>query len=298
MSGQIDQLSRSTFRSAAGDVAWQKQLRDRYADEGAPPVPHLDIKKAIVRPVSRRLAEQIILKYEWLGTMAQTGYHYGLFFGSYCAGVCCVAAGGGTGGVNSHMEWHLERNEFATLARGACVHWAPLGSNSKLVSWTCRLLPKDAKAKLLIAYSDTDAGEIGTIYQACNWACVGKGASTTQWLAPNGRIYDQKLPYDMRRREGFKKPRGAYVAALRDAGWTEQKSNPKFRYVCVLDKTDKALIDRVENMRQPYPKRVSADEATKGAPGTNQEREVQILPVRSILNSADATGKTPALVTN
>ena len=91
--------SRSTFREAASDVAWQKQLRDRFESEGVPPVPHLDVKRAVVRPVSRRMAEQIILKYEWLGTMAQTGYHYGIFFGSYCAGVCCVAAGAATGGA-------------------------------------------------------------------------------------------------------------------------------------------------------------------------------------------------------
>ena len=255
MNGQGVAQSRSTFRNAAGDVAWQKQLRDRYEAEGVPPVPHLEVKRAIVRPVSRKLAEQIILKYEWLGAMAQTGYHYGIFYGNYCAGVCCVAAGPATGGVNSHLEWGIERRQLAILARGACVHWAPPGSNSKLVSWTCKLLTKAIGAKLVIAYSDTDAGEIGTIYQACNWTCVGRGASTTQWIAPNGRIYDQKLPYDMRRRDGFTKPRAAYVRSLRQSGWTEQQSNPKYRYVYVLDKSDNALIDRVESMRQPYPKR-------------------------------------------
>ncbi len=248
-------MSRSTFRDAAGGVAWQKQLRDRYEGEGLPPVPHLDVKRTIVRPVSRKLAEQIIYKYEWLGTMAQTGWHYGIFFGSYCAGVCCVAAGGGTGGVNSHMEFRIARHEFAVLARGACVHWAPPSTNSRLVSWTTKLFAKGTNCKILIAYADTDAGEIGTIYQACGWHYIGRGASTMQWLAPNGRIYDQKLAYDMRRRDGFNRSRKDYVKALRDAGWTEQPSNPKHRYVCILDKSDKALVDRVERMRQPYPKR-------------------------------------------
>jgi hypothetical protein len=189
--------------------------------------------------------------------MATTGYHYGLFFGTYCAGVCCFAVGGGTGGVNSHMEWRVKRSEFAILARGANTHWSPKGANSKLVSFSCKQLAKQTGAKIVMAYSDTDAGEIGTIYQACNWVCVGRGASTTQWIAPNGRIYDQKLPYDLRRREGFKKPRQDYVKALRAKGWTEQKSNPKYRYVYILDKSDKALVDRVERMRQPYPKRIT-----------------------------------------
>lgn len=80
-------VSRLTFREARADVAWQKQLRDRYLAEGTPPVPHLDVKRAEVRRVSRKLATQIILKYEWLGAMAQTGYHYGIFYGSACAGI-------------------------------------------------------------------------------------------------------------------------------------------------------------------------------------------------------------------
>lgn len=272
MSGQSAHQSRLTFRDAAGDVAWQKQLRDKYLAEGVPPVPHLDIKRAQVRRVSRRLAEQVILKYEWLGTMAMTGIHYGLFFGQYCAGVCCVAAGGGTGGVNSHKLFGVQHDELATLARGACVHWSPPGANSKLVSWTCKLLSKETKLKVIIAYSDTDAGEIGTIYQACNWVCIGRGSSTIQWVAPNGRIYDQKLAYDLNRKNGFKHKRSDYTKALRDTGWKEQASNPKYRYVYVLDKSDKSLIDRVEHMRQPYPKRNHADEATKGATSDQLEK--------------------------
>lgn len=255
MNGQDAQLSRSTFRNAAGDVAWQKQLRDRYVDDGAPPV-DLNIKRAIIRPVSRKLAEQIILKYEWLGTMgAGSNYFYGIFFESYCAGVVCFGVGSGGANVNAHMEFRIRRDELAYLARGANVHWSPKGANSKLVSWACRLLPKRTNAKLAIAYSDTDAGEIGTIYQACNWVCIGKGSSTTQWIAPNGRIYDQKHPSNLRAREGNKFPRSLYTNRLRADGWKEQKSNPKYRYVCVIDKSDKALIDRIEHMRQPYPKR-------------------------------------------
>lgn len=260
-------MSRLTFRDKTPDVCWQKQLRDQHLVEGVPPVPHLDLKRAEVRRVSRHLAQQIIYKYEWLGTMAQTGYHYGVFFGSYCAGVCCVAAGAATGGVNTHLAFSVKREHLCALARGACVHWAPVGSNSKLVAWTCKLLAKDTGAKIVIAYSDTDAGEVGTIYQACNWAYIGVGDSTTQFVAPNGRIYDQKIIYDTRRRNGTLKTvawtqqRDAFLSA----GWHEQLSNPKHRYVYILDRSDKALIDRVERMRQPYPKRAtSADSGTPG----------------------------------
>ncbi len=262
--------SRLTFRDKAGTVCWQKQLRDKYLDEGAPSV-DLSLKNAIVRRVSRKLAEQVIFKYEWLGTMAQTGYHYGIFFGSYCAGVCCYASGGGTGGVAAHELFKVERGEFGVLARGACVHWGPPGANSKLVSFSSKLFGKDSGCKVAIAYSDSDAGEIGTIYQACNWIYIGRGASTRQWVALNGRIYDQKLAYDLKRRKGG--TRADWANALRLAGWTEQASNPKHRYVYILDKKDKALIDRVERMRQPYPKRDNVRLASGSTLATSQGRQ-------------------------
>lgn len=252
-------MSRLTFRDAQHDVAWQRQLRDRYISEGVPDVSHLDISKAIIRPVSRKIAEQIILKYEWLGTMVRSKWHYGIFFGMHCAGVCCVGTHL-TGGINSAKEFHLEQSQLALLARGANVHWSPQGANSKLVSWTCKLLAKDTPCKLVIAYSDTDAGEIGTIYQACNWVYIGRGQnSVKQLVAPNGHIYDQKVVWQTRYKHNqldtitWSQQRDA----LLDAGWREQEINPKHRYVWVLDKKDKALVELVESKRQPYPKRAN-----------------------------------------
>jgi hypothetical protein len=244
--------SRLTFRDKCPTVCWQKQLRDHYASEGAPDV-DLDLKKAIVRPVTRKLAEQIILKYEWLGTMPPVELSYGIFFGQHCAGVCCFGFSAGAN-LNAYKEFRLlDRHELAYLARGANVHWSPPGANSKLISFACRLLANATKARVALAYSDSDAGEIGTIYQASNWVCVGRGSSTRQWVAPTGRIYDQKLPYDLKRKQGGQRKR--YVLALKNAGWKEQPSNPKYRYVYILDKSDKALVARIESMRQPYPKR-------------------------------------------
>lgn len=254
-------MSRLTFRNEAGAVAWQKQLRDHYEAEGVPPVPHLDTGRAMVRPVSRKLAEQIVLKYEWLGTMAPgCNYFYGLFFGMYCAGVCCFSVPYLGANANAHKEFLIDRYELAYLARGANVHWSPPGANSRLVARACKLLSKETGAKLVIAYSDVDAGEIGTIYQACNWVCVGRGSSTMQIVAPNGRIYDQKYISNNAKRQGV--GRAVMRRALISAGWREQASNPKWRYVCILDKSDKKLAALVASKAQPYPKREHANEAT------------------------------------
>lgn len=250
--------ARLTFRDKCPTVCWQKQLRDKFLSLGTPPVETLDLRSAMVRPITRRTAEQVILRYEWLGTLPPSARdHYGIFFGMFCAGVTCVGWGGGGANINAFMEFGLSSQyELAYLMRGACVHWAPPGTNSKLISWTCRLLKSDSPCKAVIAYSDTDAGEIGTVYQASNWACIGRGSATTQYVSPEGRVMDQKLIHDMKRRSGHS--RSDCRSRLLLAGWREQKSNAKFRYVYVLDRADKRLMGKVESMRQPYPKRAGS----------------------------------------
>jgi len=270
--------SRLTFRDKV-DICWQKQLRDNYNNLGVPPVPHLDLSRAVVRRINRKTAESVILKYEWLGTLPFSCTHYyGLFFGIFCAGVTCSSVGVGGANVYAYKEFGLNnQREFAYLQRGANVHWSPTGANSKLVSLTCKMLKKDSGAKIIIAYSDSDAGEIGTIYQACNWAYIGKGSSTNQFVSPEGRIYDQKLASNIAKREGVE--RKDITKYLKKKGWTEQKSNPKGRYVFILDKSDKQLVKLVEDMKRPYPKRERGE--TDSAPHSNAETE-GASPIRSL----------------
>jgi hypothetical protein len=246
---------RATFRPVSTETAWQKQLRDRYLSDRVPPVPTLNVKSARVRPVSRHLATQIILKYEWLGTMATTSEHYGIFFGCYCAGVACIGFYAGAN-VYAGQELGVRQPELAYLARGACVHWAPPGTNSRLVSWAARLLPKTTPAKLLIAYADPDAGEIGTIYQACNWAYIGQTHGPLEWVAPNGRVLNDCYPNDYAKRYGGTGKH--WRQRLRQAGWTQQSPSLKYRYVCLLDTTDRVLEARIDSLRQPYPKRATS----------------------------------------
>ncbi len=250
---------RLTFRKTCDLLAYQKQLRDRYIKEGCPlNESDLNLKNAIVKKVNRKMAESIILKYEWLGTLPMVTHFYGIFFKNYCAGVCCIGVGTGGANINAYKEFNLNNQfELAYLARGANVHWSPIGANSKLVSLACRLLALETNVKIVIAYSDTDAGEIGTIYQACNWTCIGRGSSTMQWIDPrNGRVYDQKHPSNLKNKHGG--TRAYWVKRLRKEGWKEQKSNPKIRYVCVLDKKDQNLNKIVISKKTQYPKRPTA----------------------------------------
>lgn len=273
---------RATFRPKKGDVAWQKELRDRHLDEGDPfggAIPPVASSK--VRPISYRMAEQVILKYEWLGTMAKSQYHFGLFYGLHLAGVTCCGLGG-TAGNNVHRPFGIEREDMLTLARGACVHWAPPGSNSRLVNWTVKMLAREKRGKVMIAYADTDAGEIGTIYQACNWVYIGRGGWVPQYVAPNGRVYDCRIISDLAMKSGVSwvQQRDAMVRK----GWVEQRSNPKHRYCVLLDKKDRMLSERVEKMRQPYPKR-AAEALPVERLATSEEEGVRLPPSGSLISA-------------
>ncbi len=255
-------------------MAYQKQLRDRHSDEGMPPgldEDDLILKRARVKPVGKAMAERIILKYEWLGTMAPTSYHYGIFFGMYCAGVVCVAGPNGVAGNRTHEMFGIDRRQLRVLARGACVHWAPAGTNSKLISWAMRLMEKEGNGKICLAYSDLDAGEIGTVYQAANWTYIGPGSATQQWVAPNGAVYDAKHPANLRARKGG--TRQYWVRRLIEEGWTQQKSNPKHRYVKVIDTSDKELMTLVQSMAMPYPKRHRTRLFSPSSPGESSTQE-------------------------
>jgi hypothetical protein len=247
--------ARLTFRPiVAGGPAWQRQLRDRFTTPA--PTAELELGTSIIRPVSRALAESVILRYEWLGTLPKATRYFGIFFGPYLAGVTAVSVGNGTAGAFTSRQYGIEGAELATLTRGACVHWAPPGTNSRLVSWTVRLLRAlEPRAKLLVAYADTEAGEIGTIYQACGWTYVGPGSRVREWVTPSGAVVNHAgvLPRAMPRRG-----RGRFAkakTALELGGWRLQLSNPKLRYVVVLDRDDLELVGRIRRMRLPYPKR-------------------------------------------
>ena len=186
-------VQRLTFREKQSGVAWQKLIRDkaaaRYKGKEWWAGADLSLKKAVVRETTRAVAKKIIHEYEWLGTLPNCTRYYGIFFDGWaCGGVACWSQGGGGANVFAHMELGVERAEMSYLVRGACTHWTPKGTASKLISITLREEAKKGSA-VAIAYSDTDAGEIGTVYQATNWLCIGRGVRSQEvgtHLQPEG----------------------------------------------------------------------------------------------------------------
>lgn len=170
------------------EKAHQRKIREQHED--GHPVP-TDFSTASVREISYAEAKAFILKYEWLGNMGTTVRAFGLFFGNELAAVECFGHPGSTGIWNICGEEHADKVYW--LARGANAHWAHPHSASYLINAACKEMGKpwktrdgnDMPAKFVFcATADSDAGEIGTVYQASNWIYVGKTTSDRMFLKP------------------------------------------------------------------------------------------------------------------
>ena len=60
--------------------AHQRKVREEKAETDYRVYPQADIKRSVCKEISYEEAREIILEYEWLGTMGTTQIHYGIFF--------------------------------------------------------------------------------------------------------------------------------------------------------------------------------------------------------------------------
>jgi len=74
------------------------------------------------------------------------------------------------------------------ISRGACISWSPKNLASALIMFGIKWMVKNTRFRLFVAYSDTEANELGTIYQACNFYYLGKkSGAKKQYKIETGR---------------------------------------------------------------------------------------------------------------
>ena len=142
------------------EVCFQYQLRKSLDDNR----PRSNIKTAVMHEIPFKLAQNFILKYEWLGTLPVNYNKFcGLYFGSALAGVTCFVE------VKFGGKFTLYNYPAVCLGRGACVHWCPEWGGSYLIQNSLKLLYAKNEPIYVVAFSDWDSVEILTLYQACKW---------------------------------------------------------------------------------------------------------------------------------
>lgn len=233
--------------------AHQRVIRETEAEKGPrPTLANLD--GCYVEAITTEAAKAVILRYEWLGTMGRAVATYGLRGAD--GDLLGVAAFGWPSAIESRDVCGREYREQAVcLERGACVHYAPSNAASFLITHALRQASADHGWKIFYAYADPEAGEIGTVYQACNWLYIGQGVGRTpgrlreDWRLPDGKVLSSRSlrHRGMKRRDAL------------EAGWVPVPKHPKHKYVqFVGTKPERAALRQaLRYSPQPYPKRLA-----------------------------------------
>jgi hypothetical protein len=209
----------------------------------------VDIATAEVRPIAWAEAKALIEQYEWLGTMpAVSRFAFGIFFGERCGGG--VVYGDEYGENLGIWDKYGYRGKIIALTRGACAHWAHPHAASKLIRRSMRLLP--AHYKVVTATVDANAGEIGTIYQACGFDYVGTMRSGGRALiSVAGKTISERQAHRLAGTRGAR--------ALARLGFDSVPVPRRGRYFAfrARSKEREQLRSAIAHLIKPYPKRAT-----------------------------------------
>lgn len=155
----------------------------------------------LVTEQERRDATEFIKRHEWLGTTSlYTTHWFGAYYDGQLAGVLLFSMPNAFSKLLGDNTRELER----LIGRGACISWSPKNLASSFIMWSIRWMAQNTQYRLFTAYSDPQAKELGTVYQACNFYYLGqKSGGMTRYINP----YSGKLVSDrfFRSRSAYKK---------------------------------------------------------------------------------------------
>ena len=175
------------------------------------------------------------------------------------------------------------------IARGACISWSPKNLGSWMVMKSMKWMVANTKFRVFTAYSDPEARELGSIYQACSFIYLGKSSGAgKQYLDPRNENIGWFSDRHFRHRSMYRK----YAVSLKIDNWEqymkkyspdwdkmpngmkpmikkelekykaeckEREAKPKHKYVYIMGK-DKSERKKLQKMFEkhtksyPYPK--------------------------------------------
>lgn len=141
----------------------------------------------VPKGASRKCGEikYFIERHEWLGKMPARPTHRftaRLKKTGSLAGVIVMA----TPNAFSHLLGEENKNKEKLIARGACISYSPKNLGSWLIMQSINWMVQNTEFRYFTAYSDPEAKELGTIYQACNFIYLGQTSGTSyQYLDPD-----------------------------------------------------------------------------------------------------------------
>lgn len=234
----------------------QYEIRLRFQEQQPRKIMSLkELRSCTVEPIAREHAKKIIVEYEWLGTMPRSARAcYGLITpNSEIVGVTVFGIGHGTEARKVCGDKHY--HETICLERGTCTYWCHPHSASYLIPRSCRLAHQEYGWRIFYAYADPAAGEIGTVYQSCNWDYLGQG------IGRNGESYHSEalyLPTGEKYSGRQLRNKNIDRYSLRDSpNWELRRNLDKHKYIWLIGtkRERKQLKAALRYPLLPYPKR-------------------------------------------
>jgi len=210
-----------------------------------------------------------IKRHEWLGTIPQYTTHW--FTARYhgiLAGVTLMSVPNAFSKLLGDDTDKIER----LISRGACISWSPKCLASAFLMWCIKWMVQNTDYRLFTAYSDPDAKELGTIYQACNFFYLGqKSGAEKRYINPytgkvvSDRFFRQKSAYKRYCRELGLTWTGTPTEQLREyakkkmeeSQVVEYPKKHKYAYVLGKDKRETKYLRKLfleKNKVFDYPK--------------------------------------------
>ena len=239
-------------------IAYQKEIRDKVELESKLNLfseslypENVSLKNATISEIDFTEAKRIIMKYEWLQSMPHRfGYRvsHGIFFDKILGGSLVYAQ-------PQVRSMNLFGQDYGTksiiqLSRGACAFWTPIGTATKLISKSLKILKREG-IKAVIAYCTPEAGEIGTIYQASNFIYYGQTQGSWEYYIDNRWIGERSFAH---KKKWLKQQKGDlrkhYEQSFENI--KKRKVLPRYKYIKILNK---GAMKRFKHESLPYPKR-------------------------------------------
>lgn len=219
----------------------------RFHYDGTP------IKDMVVKPVSCSYARPYISTFHYSQTMPDsTLYVFAGYLNGELCGIVCYGMGAGKNQYTALIP-DIKNGEYIELTRLWCPDCMPRNTESKLISESLKMLPKEIK--LVLSFADSSKNHSGTIYQATNWYYCGINNGGKMLLTPDGIEKHPRLIgiYRKRHPELREKTTQEIMDLL---GFTYTMGGRKHRYVFLRGdrRVKKALYEQIRQFILPYPK--------------------------------------------
>jgi hypothetical protein len=181
------------FDKYDGDKCWQGHLRELHYEEDlknanltheeAQQLRTSDFEFEFVPKTDKARCRQLVKfieRHEWLGKMPTWLTHRFAWYLNVpgkprvLSGVIIMA----TPNAFSNLLGKDMRDKEKLIARGACISFGPKNLGSHIIIAAIRWMVRNTEFRFFTAYSDPDAKELGTIYQACSFFYLGQASGT------------------------------------------------------------------------------------------------------------------------